>query len=80
MSPAEVEALVTEAMPEWAELAAFEHVERRGLFDITLARGGSRTRFTLTDSADEAAVRGAVAQICDGLRPTETPRRKVGGR
>lgn len=74
------EAVVTAALTHDVEIAECEHEEAKGFFDVTLARGGSRTRFRMSTLAREADVRVAVAQICDGLRPTEAPRRKVGGR
>lgn len=87
MSPAEYEAILKDALPSEVKIAACEHHPAKGLFDITLrwaplpsSQGGSRTRFTLTDEATEPMIRVAVAQIVDGLRPSESPRRKVGGR
>ena len=80
MTPADFEAAIEAALGHECEIASCEHIERRGLFDITLKRGGSRTRFTISDQATEAEIRGGVAQVCEGLRPAEQPRRKVGGR
>lgn len=80
MSPAELGAVLAPHLPEGVEVAACTHEEPKGLFDITLKRGGSRTRFRLSDKATDAELRGAVLQVADGLRPLEAPRRKVGGR